>query len=144
MPYALAVDAIAVPSSNGNQVLESGELVVVQPWWRNVNGATLTFDGAASTFSGPAGPAYTIADGNAGYGSLPTNTAGSCGPGAGCYAMRVTGARPTPHWDSSFRENIAPAALVRHEGVDPPRRRHLHRRHAPSFYRSWGPATQTS
>jgi S-layer homology domain len=109
-PYA-PVDAIAVPSSNGNRVLESGELVVVQPWWRNVNGAPLAFDGVASAFFGFPGPVYTLADGNAGYGSLPSNTAGSCGAGAGCYAMRVTGARPTPHWDSRFQEDILPAVL---------------------------------
>jgi hypothetical protein len=110
VPFGLTVDANANPSANGNRVFESGELVVVQPSWRNVNGATLFFDGFASGFTGPVGPAYTIADANAGYGSVPSGSIGNCGAGAGCYALRIlAGARPAAHWDAQFREDIAPA-----------------------------------
>ena len=111
VPFALAADATPNPSANGNRVFEAGELVVVQPVWRNVNGATLSFDGFASAFTGPFGPAYSIADANAGYGSVPSGAIGSCGAGAGCYAFQVAGARPAAHWDSQFREDISPAAL---------------------------------
>ena len=112
VPFGLAVDATPNPQSNGNRVFESGELVVVSPAWRNVNGATLSFDGFASAFTGPFGPAYTIADANAGYGSVPNGAPGGCGPGAGCYALRITaGARPAAHWDAQFREDIVPATL---------------------------------
>jgi hypothetical protein len=111
VPTALAVDVQATGSSNGNRVFESGELVVISPSWRNVNGATLAFDGAGSAFTGPAGPAYTTVDGGAGYGSVPNNTIGYCGNTGNCYAMRITGARPAAHWDAQFREDIAPVAL---------------------------------
>ncbi len=112
VPTALAVDVQATPSSNGNRVFESGELVVASPSWRNVNGATLAFDGAASAFTGPTGPAYTIVDNGAGYGSVPNNTIGYCGNVANCYALRITaGARPAAHWDAQFREDIVPVAL---------------------------------
>ena len=112
IPYSLAVDANATPSSNGNRVLESGEMVIVRPAWRNVNGATLTFDGNASAFNGPFGPAYTIVDGVASYGSAVNNTVSDCGFAANCYLMQVTaGARPATHWDAQFREDILPVSL---------------------------------
>lgn len=65
----------------------------------------------ASGFTGPTGAVYTIVDNTADYGSVPNNTVESCGGGAGCYAMSVTGARPVAHWDGWFREAITPAAL---------------------------------
>jgi hypothetical protein len=112
VPSALTVDATPISSSNGNGVFEAGEMVVVKPSWRNVNGTTLAFDGVASAFAGPAGAIYTIADGDAGYGSVPSGTVTNCGFVANCYAMRVVaGVRPAAHWDAQFREDIVPAAL---------------------------------
>ena len=112
LPFALAVDETATPSSDGNRVLEAGELVVIRPSWHNVNGATLAFDGVGFGFTGPVGPTYTIVDGNAGYGSVPHNNVRDCGNLFNCYAMRiVAGARPAAHWDAQFREDIVPATL---------------------------------
>jgi hypothetical protein len=113
LPFALAVDASALGSSNGNRVLEPGETVLVQPSWRNVNGASLIFDGTAPTFTGPAGATYTVVDGNASYGTVPNNTVRSCTTTTDCYAVGVAAAgRPAAHWDALLRENIsAPLSL---------------------------------
>lgn len=106
------VDVAATPSSDGNRVFEAGELVIVYPAWRNVNGGTLAFDGAASAFTGPFGPAYVIIDNAASYGSVPTNTVRDCGFAGNCYLMQISaGTRPAAHWDAQFREDILPVVL---------------------------------
>ena len=113
VPFDLNVDS-AGPSSNGNRVFEAGETVYVQPWWRNVNGATLAFDGFGSGFTGPFGPAYTFIDNTANYGPVPNGAAGpACfGGAAGCFAMSISaGTRPAAHWDAQFREDITPPSL---------------------------------
>ena len=59
-PSALAVDAA------GNRVFQPNEgAVVVAPSWRNTGTAAITLHGAASGFTGPAGPTYTTVDGTA-------------------------------------------------------------------------------
>ena len=108
----LRVDTFPIGAvSNGNLVFEPNETVVVQPSWRNVNGLTMAFDGAATAFTGPPGPAYAIVDAVSGYGSVFTGDTRECGATGGCYVMRATGGRPTLHWDTQFRENIVPATV---------------------------------
>jgi hypothetical protein len=111
-PWSLAADVTATSASNGNRVLESGEMVVVHSAWRNVSSATQVFDGVASAFTGPAGAAYTIIDNDASYGSVGNGAVGDCGSAGDCYLMQVTAAaRPAAHWDARFREDIVPVTL---------------------------------
>ena len=113
LPTALAVDAAAGPSSNGNRVFEAGESVVIAPTWRNVNGAAQTFSGTASVFTGPGlpgNPTYTIADGAADYGTVANGAAAPCGATGNCYELAISTAspRPAPHWDATLREDLLP------------------------------------
>jgi hypothetical protein len=97
-------------TSNLNGVLESGEAVVVEPGWQNSTNVTQTFTGAASNISGPAGPAYGIADAAANYGSAPPSMTTDCynaTPSHDCYQMTVSGPRPAPHWDAIFDEALS-------------------------------------
>jgi hypothetical protein len=103
-PLALGLDAAASGSSDGNHVFEPGETVTVAPVWRNATAATLGFSGTASSFMGPAGPTYTIADAAAAYGPLAAGQSGGCG--ANCYALGVSGPRPATHWDATVRETV--------------------------------------
>ncbi len=113
---ALAVDGSAGPASDGNRVFEAGETVTVAPAWLNANFGAETFAGAASNFTGPGAPGdptYTIADGAASYGTVPSNATGPCNAVADCYALGVSipSARPIQHWDATFREVITPPNL---------------------------------
>jgi hypothetical protein len=103
-PAGLAADA------NGNGVLEPGETVIVAPAWRNVNGAPLTFTGAASSLTGPPGATYTLLDPAATYGTVANGATGSC---VGCYLVSVSQppTRPATHWDLTLQEAIAPPSL---------------------------------
>jgi hypothetical protein len=105
-PAALAVDTA------GNGVLETGESVDVEPSWKNVNGATQTFDGVGSNFSGPAaaGVSYLLPDADAVYGSVPDGTTAQC---SDCYEVQVTsaGTRPASHWDATLSELLTPDSL---------------------------------
>ena len=97
-------------TSNLNGVLESGETVIIEPGWKNNTSVTLTFTGAASNLTGPAGPAYAIGDGNANYGSVSVGATSDCynaTPSHDCYVMTVSGARPVPHWDATFDEALS-------------------------------------
>ena len=51
-------------------------------------------------------------DGAASYGAVPDAVTGSCQGNGDCYVLAVSAptVRPTPHWDASFREDIAPTA----------------------------------
>jgi hypothetical protein len=113
---ALAVDATALSSSDGNGVLEAGETVAVEPSWLNANFTAQTFTGAASTFTGPGAagnPAYTIVDGSANYGTVAVNVTGNCGATSDCFSVGVTvpTTRPAVHWDAALHEDISPANL---------------------------------
>jgi hypothetical protein len=105
LPAALIVDAA------GNGVLEPGETVVVAPSWRNVNGAPLSFTGAASNLAGPAGATYTLVDAAASYGTVANGAIGTCG--SDCFQVSVSSpaTRPATHWDLTVLETIGPAAL---------------------------------
>ena len=108
-PAALAVDGA------GNHVFEPGETVTVSPSWRNRNGTSQAFVGAASNFTGPGGPsnpAYLIPDDDGDYGSVANATTASCAATGNCYSMETTlpTSRPLAHWDAAFQEDILPVA----------------------------------
>ncbi len=97
-------------TSNLNGVLESGETVVVAPAWQNSTTVPLTFTGAASGITGPAGPSYAIADGSADYGTVGIGGLANCYDATAahdCYRMTVSGVRPAPHWDATFDESLS-------------------------------------
>jgi hypothetical protein len=91
-------------------VLEAGETVVIEPAWQNPSAGTMTFTGAASNISGPAGPSYGIGDGTADYGSAAAGATTDCynaTPAHDCYQVTVSGTRPVPHWDATFDETLS-------------------------------------
>jgi hypothetical protein len=97
-PETLTVD------SAGNGVFEPGETVVVVPSWKNTGAAPLAVTGVASSFTGPAGPVYTIADAAADYGSIGAGATvelrGGDGRlllvrGDGAHDPPITGTRPS-------------------------------------------------
>lgn len=97
-------------TSNLNGVLEPGETVLVAPAWNNTTTASLTFSGAASNLTGPAGPSYSIGDGSANYGTVGPGAIADCydaTPAHDCYLMTVAGARPAAHWDATFDESLS-------------------------------------
>jgi hypothetical protein len=109
--FALDVDRAATPLvSDGNGVLEPEESVAVEPSWKNPTGSPKTATGAASGFTGPAGPDYVIDDSMADYGSIGAGAVKGCfAATANCYQLTVStggGARPATHWDASFLETI--------------------------------------
>ena len=113
---ALGIDALAGPTSDGNDVFEGGETVAVTPSWLNANVGAETFTGTGSSFTGPGAPGdptYTIADGAASYGTVASNAVGTCGATSDCYALglSVPSTRPALHWDATFDEVISPANL---------------------------------
>jgi hypothetical protein len=110
-PVSLSVDE-AGGSGNHNGVFQPGETVSVVPGWQNAGSSTVSFSGALSNFTGPAGPTYTIADGSAGYGSLAGGATTNCATATGdCYALTVTGGRPTAHWDATVKETLTEGAV---------------------------------
>jgi hypothetical protein len=103
-PFGLAVDAA------GNGVLQPAESATVSPAWRNTGGVSITLTGAATNFTGPAGPTYTIDDATAAYGTIAIGANASCSTGGDCYAVTVTGSRPQAHWDSTIDETVSPTS----------------------------------
>jgi len=106
----MAVDARTVNGSisDANGVLEPGETVQVAPYWKNTLTAPQSFTGTASNLTGPTGPAYTLNDGAADYGSIDADTTGDCNGASGdCYLMTVEGTRPAYHWDATFTEDLS-------------------------------------
>lgn len=99
-PAALAVDTA------GNGVLEAGETVTVAPAWLNDTGLALAAAGTATGLTGPAGPTYTLDDAVADYGTIALKTTGSCATTPDCYAVSVTGGRPSLHWDATLAETL--------------------------------------
>ncbi len=112
-PAGLAVDPSATGSSDGNGVLEPGELAAFVPSWRNVNGASQTFDGSVLGVSGPPGTAYGwYVSTTPTYGTVPDGEVAACN---GCYMLSPQvaggGSRPVTHWDATFTERLTPDAL---------------------------------
>jgi hypothetical protein len=111
-PARLEIDHTAVPSADGNGVLEPGEGVYVSPAWRNLSGSALAITGQASGFTGPAGPSYTLVDNSANYGVVPAGATASCRGTGDCFAVNVSGPRPVSHWDATLTEQVQPATLA--------------------------------
>src|SRR5688572_27177168 len=104
-PRGLAVD----PAGNG--VYQPNETVVVMPTWGNIGGAPLALTGTLANHAGPAGPAYSILDAAADYGSVAAGAQVSCGSTANCYTVSNAAAtRPATHWDTTVVETLSPAA----------------------------------
>ncbi len=108
---ALAVDqqTVSGSSSNQNGVLEAGETVQVAPAWTNPGTIPiLGFAGAASNFTGPAGPVYAIDDASANYGNVNPGATHNCKDLASddCYLVTVAGTRPASHWDATLLETV--------------------------------------
>jgi len=67
------------------------------------------------------GPAYSISDPSAGYGTIVPGAAARCSTATGnCYAVAVgAGSRPSVHWDTSLAESVSsggPRAWTLHLG----------------------------
>jgi hypothetical protein len=111
-PAASIVDPSPSSGSDGNGVLETGESVAVRPSWRNLNGATQTFDATATSFDGPpaSGVSYELQDAAGAYGTVADGAVAQC---SNCYQVAVqrTGARPATHWDATLVEAITPDTL---------------------------------
>src|SRR5206468_12115310 len=57
-------------SSDLNGILELGETVQVEPTWTNPGSSPFDLHGIGLSFTGPAGPTYTLGDNSAAYGSM--------------------------------------------------------------------------
>ncbi|HTO74631.1 MAG TPA: choice-of-anchor Q domain-containing protein, partial [Thermoanaerobaculia bacterium] len=103
VPQGLSVD----PSGDG--ILEPGETAAIAPAWKNTTASSLPLTGAASSFTGPAGGSYGIADAAASYGSLAPGATGSCLATANCYTVNASAisSRPVTHWDATFTETTS-------------------------------------
>lgn len=111
-PELRAVSAGVDPEpvgSNGNGVLEPGELVAVTPSWVNDSEDVQELEGEVLRFVGPGDGPYTVVDGEAGYGTLAPGQMGVCGGVNDCYEVHVglTGERPRQHWDTVFEEVLS-------------------------------------
>ena len=111
-PAGLVEDAHATGGtiSNVNTVLEPGETVLVNPYWKNIGASPLTLTGTASAFAGPAGATYTLLDTAAGYGTIaPGATADSFSAGGPSYRLSVSNpaTRPAVHWDATILETLS-------------------------------------
>jgi S-layer family protein len=102
--FAQGIEPVGIQvDTSGNHVLEPGENANLVPSWRNTGGINLIVTGTLGDFTGPAGPTYTIAVGQADYGVIPAGQVGTCFQ---CYLLSVTGARPLLHWDARATETV--------------------------------------
>ncbi len=96
--------------SNLNGVLEAGESVVLETAWQNLLSTPASFTGAASAFTGPPGPVYTMDDIVADYGNAGAGATVDCWNATlahDCYQVSITGTRPAAHWDAKLDETLA-------------------------------------
>jgi subtilisin-like proprotein convertase family protein len=107
----LRVDAHNGSGASGNNgVFEPDETVQVETTWTNPSASSFSLTGAATNFTGPAGPAYNIVDGAANFGTVNSLATANCFDAtADCYSLQVTGARPVQHWDTTFDETVTPS-----------------------------------
>jgi subtilisin-like proprotein convertase family protein len=97
-------------ASGNNGVFEPGETVQVETTWTNPSVASFSLTGAATDFTGPAGPSYDVVDGTANFGTIASLGTANCFDATGdCYALQVTGSRPTQHWDATLEETVTPS-----------------------------------
>ncbi len=106
------VDLHAATGTTGglNGVLEPGESVMLEPFWRNGSTASASVTGTISNFAGPAGGTYTINDSSAGYGTIAAGATADCRTATGnCYRITVgnPAVRPTLHWDVTLKETLS-------------------------------------
>ena len=108
-PRGLAVDTQGIGITDMNGVLEPGEAAVVVPAWSNDGATFVALDASVPGLDGPFGPTYTLLDSAANYGSMRPNTLATCNDGNSnpCYAVQISGSRPSTHWDASFQENLS-------------------------------------
>ncbi len=106
MPTALDVDPASGSGSDGNGVFEPGETSVVFPTWTNTGSTSFDLSGVATTYGGPAGATYAIADAVAAYGVVGAGAGSTCTSTGDCYAMFASdpSTRPATHWDTAFTE----------------------------------------
>ena len=105
-PVALVVDA----ADNG--VYQPNETVVVAPSWMNTGATAVALTGALTNHTGPAGPAYSIPDGTADYGTVAAGDTASCTATGNCYSVaNSTATRPQVHWDSTADETLTPSGI---------------------------------
>jgi S-layer homology domain len=116
IPVALAVD----PAPTGNGVLEPGEIVSMEPTWKNVTGAPVPLSGSltgtSSDFTGPSGAAYDNPDNSGDYGTIAAGASAKC---TDCYTVEVIAAsRPARHWDATIEETAGttPKTWMLHVG----------------------------
>jgi hypothetical protein len=85
------------------------------PSWKNTDSSDSDpVTGVASNFTGPAGPAYTITDATADYGTIGANATVDCSTATGdCYGLEITAAgRPAAHWDATFDETLSDNTIM--------------------------------
>lgn len=107
-PTALEID-YAPFDSDGNGVLEPGEIVDVAPVWRNDADVAWSLEGLASDFQGPFFASYTLWLDDAHYGGVQPGESASCRDFVDlCYAVNVDAeTRPALHWDATLRETLS-------------------------------------
>ena len=107
-PQSLAADSAASGASDGNGVVEPGEIVIVSPSWRNTGTTSVSPTGTAFAFVGPTVAVYGIPDGSASYGSMAAGATKACSATGDSYVLSVSAAavRPT-HFDARFTETLS-------------------------------------
>jgi hypothetical protein len=109
-PMGVDEHSAAGTSSDVDGVLEPGERVLVAPAWKNTGASATVLTGVASAMTGPSGPAYSINDGAAAYGTVAAGATNECfGATGDCDQMTVSNpvSRPLSHWDASFQESLS-------------------------------------
>ena len=108
-PQAIGIDPFVTASSNANGVFEPGEVVAVQPAWKNITAGSLALTGTATSFTGPPGAVYGTPDGAADYDTPGAGVSASCIDTGNCYALSLSNpaTRPAPHWDATFTEQLS-------------------------------------
>jgi hypothetical protein len=94
--------------------MEPDEQVPVEPAYTNKSADPLPLTGTASNMRGLPGPAYTIFDGSADYGTIAPGATDDCIlVFIECYQMGVSGTRPAQHWDAVFDETFSYEGFTR-------------------------------
>jgi hypothetical protein len=92
-------------AGNSNRVLEPGETSSIEPYWRNLTGATFGATGTASDLAGPPGATYTLVDDHAEYEIDPYATH-ECDFDFYAISVSSPAVRPVRHWDIQLTETL--------------------------------------
>ena len=108
-PQAIAIDPFVTASSNANGVFEPGEIVTVQPAWKNITGGPLALDGSGSELPRTGRRGLLISGRRGDYGTPGGGATASCADTGNCYALSLSNpaARPVSHWDTTFTETLS-------------------------------------